>query len=128
LPFFWGIWSFSHNKAAAKSLLVYLSQRSSAEQFVAASGGYDLPPWANLYDFKTWEQEEPPKGTLYNYPPRHPDQVVSVACAPAPKRTANQMYVQATMTKMIAYCTQRGKSIGEAIDWAAAEIEGFSRM
>jgi len=128
LPFFWGIWNFSQNKAAAKSLLMYLSQRASAQQFVAASGGYDLPPWASLYDFKTWEQEEPPRGTLYNYPPRHPDQIVSVACAPAPKRIANQMYVQATMTKMIAHCTQSGKSIDEAIDWAAAEIEGFSRM
>jgi ABC-type glycerol-3-phosphate transport system substrate-binding protein len=127
LPFFWGIWNFSQNKAAAKSLLMYLSQRSSAEQFVAASAGYDLPPWAKLYDFKTWEEEGPPKGTLYNYPPRHPDQIISVAGAPAPKRIANQMYVQATMTKMIAHCTKGGESIVKAVDWAASEIEGFSR-
>jgi hypothetical protein len=38
------------------------------------------------------------------------------------------MYVQATMTKMIAHCTQGGESIGTAVDWAASEIEGFSRM
>jgi ABC-type glycerol-3-phosphate transport system substrate-binding protein len=128
LPFFWGIWNFSPNKSAAKSLLAHLSRRSSAEQFVVASHGYDLPPWGKLYDFKTWAEEEPPKGTLYNYPPRHPDQIPSVACAPAPKRIANQMYVQATMTKMIAHCTQGGEPINKAVDWAASEIEGFTRM
>jgi ABC-type glycerol-3-phosphate transport system substrate-binding protein len=128
LPYFWGVWNFSANKSAAKSLLSHLSQRASAEQFVAASGGYDLPPWANFRDFKTWAEEEPPKGTLFNYPPRHPDQIVSVACAPAPKHIANQMYVQATMTKMIAHCTQEGQSVDRAVDWAASEIEGFMRM
>jgi ABC-type glycerol-3-phosphate transport system substrate-binding protein len=128
LPFFWGIWKFSPNKSAAKSLLMHLSQRSSAEKFVAAGAGYDLPPWGKLYDFKTWAEEEPPKGTLYNYPPRHPDQIPSVACSPAPKRIANQMYVQATMTKMIAHCTQGGEPINKAVDWAASEIEGFTRM
>jgi hypothetical protein len=127
LPNYWGVWNFSANKAAAKSLLMHLSSRAAAERFVAASQGYDLPPWEKLLDFKTWVEEEPPKGTLYSYPPRYPDQIVSIACAPAPKRIANQMYVQATMTKMIAHCTQGGESIDKAIDWAAAEIEGFSR-
>src|SRR5437773_3219981 len=70
VPFFWGIWNFSPNKSAAKSLLAYLCQRSSVEQTVAASKGYDIPPFANLHDFKTWAEEEPPKGTIYNYPPR----------------------------------------------------------
>src|SRR2546428_11990020 len=37
VPFFWGIWNFSPNKSAAKSLLAYLCQRSSVEQTVAAS-------------------------------------------------------------------------------------------
>ena len=34
------------------------------------SHGYDIPPFAKLHDFKTWEEEGPPKGTIYNYPPR----------------------------------------------------------
>ena len=126
VPFFWGIWNFSPNKSAAKSLLAYLSQRSSVEQTVAASRGYDIPPFANLHDFKTWEDEAPPKGTIYNYPPRG-DVIMSVAYTPAPARIANQIYVQATATKMIAQCTQGGKSIAQAIDWAASELEGFSR-
>src|SRR5207344_326212 len=41
LPYFWGIWSFSTNKPAAKSLLAYLSTKDAVGQFVAASQGYD---------------------------------------------------------------------------------------
>src|SRR5215470_5701894 len=126
LPYFWGIWNFSGNKSAAKSLLTYLSQRPQAEQLVAASHGYDLPNFAKLRDFKTWAEEGPPKGTLYSYPPRE-DLITSIACAPAPTNIATQMYSQATMTKMIARCTQQGESIDRAIAWASDEIEGFMR-
>jgi hypothetical protein len=48
LPFFWGIWSFSKNQPAGKSLLAHLSQASSAEKRVIASGGYDLPSFEKL--------------------------------------------------------------------------------
>src|SRR5215471_8645539 len=47
-PFFWAIWAFSKNKQAAKSLLTHLSQASSIEKFVSASGGYDLPAYTNM--------------------------------------------------------------------------------
>jgi ABC-type glycerol-3-phosphate transport system substrate-binding protein len=125
-PNFWAIWSFSQNKPAAKSLLTHLSQRSSVEQLVAASHGYDIPPFEKLHDFKTWEEEGPPKGTLYNYPPRG-DVVASISGAPAPTRIGNQIFAQATMTKMIAHYTQAGESIDKAMDWAATELEGFVR-
>jgi hypothetical protein len=82
-----------------------------------------------------------PKGTLYNYPPRRSarkssslsprakaaDLVASIACAPARPRLPTQLYSQATMTKMIARCTQQGESIDQAIAWASDEIEGFMR-
>ncbi len=126
LPYFWGIWNFSPNQSAAKSLLTFLSQRSSIQQMVAASVGYDLPPFDKLNDFSTWADEAPPKGTLYHYPPRG-DQITSIAGAPAPPRIANQIYTQATMTKMIAQCTQGGKSIEQTIAWAADQLEGFMR-
>src|SRR5712672_1440365 len=67
LPFFWGIWSFSKNKQAAKSLLTHLSQTSAIETMVAASGGYDLPPFTGMTRFNTWAEQGPPKGTLYHY-------------------------------------------------------------
>jgi ABC-type glycerol-3-phosphate transport system substrate-binding protein len=125
-PHYWGIWGFSANKSAAKSLLMHLWQRASAEKLVAASHGYDIPAFAGLHDFKTWEEEEPPKGTLYNYPPRG-DVVESIAGAPAPPRIGHQIFAQATMPKMIAQCTQAGKTIDQAIDWAATELQGFMR-
>ena len=126
VPFFWGVWNFSPNKSAAKSLLTYLCQRSSVEQTVAASHGYDIPPFEGLHDFKTWAEEAPPKGSIYNYPPRG-DVTMVIPYSPAPARIANQIYAQATATKMIAQCTTQGKTIDQAIDWAASELEGFSR-
>lgn len=126
LPYYWGIWRWSKNIPAAKSLLAHLSLRSNIERLVAASGGYDIPGFSGLRDFKTWAEEGPPKGTVYNYPPRA-DQIVSIAGAPAPVPIAQQIYSQATMTKMIAKCTQGGESIDKAIGWAASELEGFMR-
>ena len=126
VPFFWGVWKFSPNKAAAKSLLTYICQRSSVEQTVAASKGYDVPPFEGLHDFKTWNDEGPPKGTVYHYPPRGDEEMV-IPYAPAPVRIANQIYAQATLPKMIAKCTTQGQTVAQAIDWAASELEGFSR-
>jgi len=78
-----------------------------------------------MRDFKVWEQVEPPKGTVYHYPPR--TQVTWMAGAPAPASIAQQMYVQAINTKMIARCTQGGDSIDKTIGWAASELEGYMR-
>ncbi|HYM71474.1 MAG TPA: extracellular solute-binding protein [Stellaceae bacterium] len=126
IPWYWGIWNFSPNKAAAKSLLMFLSERSSVEALVNASRGYDVPLYEKFRDFKIWDEEAPPKGTLHNYPPRG-DTVLSIACAPAPPNIANQMYAQGTMTKLVAHCTQQGEPIDKAIAWAEQEIEGFIR-
>ena len=126
LPFFWGTWNFSKNQSAAKSLLVFLSQASSAEQMVAASGGYDLPAFANLTTFKTWAEEGPPKGTLYHYPNPYNHQTLSIAAAPAPHKIAEQIYTQAIQTQMIVRYA-KGEAIDKTLDWASKEIEGFSR-
>ncbi len=99
-PFFWSLWSFSKNKEAAKSLLVHLSQPSSVEKMVNASGGYDLPAFENLTTLKVWAEQGPPKGTLYHYPNPFNHQTLSIAASPAPPKIAQQIYAQATMTKM----------------------------
>jgi hypothetical protein len=125
-PYFQTVWKFSKNKSAAKSLIHHISTRDSIEKLVAASIGYDIPAFANLLDFDTWKTVEPPKGVVYNYPPRG-DTIESIAAAPAPPKIAVQIYVQATMPKMINKCTQGGESIKSAIDWAASELEGFMR-
>ena len=126
LSYFWGIWKFAANKPAAKSLLTYLSQRAAVDQLVTASGGFDIPGFSGLRDFKIWAEQGPPKGTLSHYPARD-DQIVWIAASPAPTAIASQIYAQATNTKMIAKVTQGGESIDKAIAWAASELEGFMR-
>jgi ABC-type glycerol-3-phosphate transport system substrate-binding protein len=126
LPFFWGIWAFSKNQSAAKSLLVHLSSRSAAEKMVAASNGYDLPSFANLTDFKTWAEEGPPTGTLYHYPNPYNHQVLSIAGAPAPPKIAEQIYTQAVMTKMTVRHMQ-GEPMEQTLSWAEGEVEGYMR-
>jgi len=126
LPFFWAIWAFSKNKPAAKSLLTYLSQREAAERLVAASGGYDLPSFANLTQFKTWAEEGPPKGTLYHYPNPYNHQILSIAAAPAPPKIAVQIYTQAVMTKMTVRHMQ-GEPMEKTLAWAEDEVEGYMR-
>jgi ABC-type glycerol-3-phosphate transport system substrate-binding protein len=126
LPFFWTIWAFSKNKEAAKSLLVYLSQPSSIERLVVASGGYDLPAYEKFTTLKVWAEAEPPKGTLYHYPNPYNHQKLSIAAAPAPPKIAQQIYIQATLTKM---CLRyyRGEKMESTLAWAESECEGFLR-
>jgi ABC-type glycerol-3-phosphate transport system substrate-binding protein len=126
VPYFWSIWNFSKNQAAAKSLIVHLSQPSSAEKMVEASNGYDLPSFEKLTTFKTWAEEGPPKGTLYHYPNINNHQILSLAGAPAPHKIGEQIYVQALMTQM-AVRYFRGEAMEKTLDWAANELEGFTR-
>src|SRR5436190_595427 len=126
LPYFWGIWKFSKNKSAAKSLLLHLSQPSAVEKMVVASGGYDLPAFEKLTTLKVWQEEGPPKGTLYHYPNPHNHQVLSVAAQPAPPKIAVQIYTQAIPTKMVVRFMQ-GEALEKTLAWAEGEIEGFMR-
>jgi ABC-type glycerol-3-phosphate transport system substrate-binding protein len=126
IPFFWGIWSFSKNKPAAKSLLVHLSQPKAIEKMVAASGGYDLPAFDNLTTLKTWADEGPPKGTLYHYPNPYNHQILSIAAQPAPPKIAVQIYVQALMTQMTVRHMQ-GEPLEKTLAWAEGEVEGYLR-
>jgi ABC-type glycerol-3-phosphate transport system substrate-binding protein len=126
LPFFWAVWGFSKNKSAAKSLLMHLSTREAAEKMVMASGGYDLPSFEKLTDFKTWAEEGPPKGTLYHYPNPYNHQILSVTAAPAPPKIAFQIYTQAVHTKMIVRYLQ-GEPLEKTLAWAESECEGFMR-
>jgi hypothetical protein len=46
---------------------------------------------------------------------------------PAPVGIANQLYAQGTVCKLIARYTQQGKSMEQAIDETASELEGYMR-
>ena len=86
VPFFWGIWNFSKNQSAAKSLIVRLSQPDAVEKMVVASGGYDLPSFANFTDLQGMGGGGAAPGTLSHYPNPYDHQVLSIAGAPAPHK------------------------------------------
>jgi hypothetical protein len=113
---FWGLWNFSLNKSAAKSLLAHLSTRCSVEQARRREPRRRYSTLQKVRDFRTWAEEKPPAGTLYNYPPRH-DVMAFLAGYPAPPDIGTQMATQGTICKMVAVCTQQGKLIEEAVEF-----------
>ena len=128
LPYFYGIWNFSRAKPAAKALLAYLSHRDQVAKLVAASDGYDIPPFASLTDLDTWSVVGPPRGTVFNYPVReHHKAEATIACAPAPAEIAVQMYQQGIQAKMIARMVQNKEPVDRVLAWAEREVEGFKR-
>ena len=93
---------------------------------VLASGGFDLPPFENLTTLKVWQEEGPPTGTLSHYPNPYNHQVLSIAASPAPPKIAQQIYAQATLTKMCLRFA-RGEAMEKTLAWAEGECEGFMR-
>jgi ABC-type glycerol-3-phosphate transport system substrate-binding protein len=126
LPQFYGLWSFSKNKAAAKDLLLFISQKPQVARLVEASFGYDLPSFRSMYDLDTWKTVGPPIGTVYGYPPRS-DEQTSIAAAPARSEVGAQIYNQAINTVMVAKFTQGGEKLDAVIKWAENELEGTLR-
>ncbi len=126
LPQFYGLWSFSKNKAAAKDLLLFISQKPQVAKLVEASFGFDLPSFRSMYDLETWKTVEPPIGTVYGYPPRG-DEQTSIAGAPARSEVGAQIYNQAINTVMVAKLTQGGEKLDAVIRWAENELEGTLR-
>jgi len=124
---FYGTWSFGHNKSAAKELITYLQERPQVEGRCIASEGYDLPPLTSMSDFKIWEEVNPPKGTVYNYPirPWH-NALPSITAYPAPRDIAVQMYTRGIHPTLLAKLHSH-QSINQAIAWTHDELEGFIR-
>jgi ABC-type glycerol-3-phosphate transport system substrate-binding protein len=127
LDYFWGVYGFSQNKTAAKELVEYLMQREQVEPRCVATEGYDLPPYAGLLDFKVWENVEPPKGTVFNYPnrPWH-NQKPSLTASEAAPDIAVQIYNRAIHNQMMARIKEN-QTIPQVIAWAQDELEGFAR-
>ena len=126
LPQFYGVWSFSKNKSAAKDLLLHISQKEQVAQLVEASVGYDLPSFKSMYDLPTWKSVGPPTGVSYGYPPRG-DEQTSMFGHPARAEVGAQMYNQAINTVMVAKFTQGNEKLDDVIKWAEKELEGTLR-
>jgi ABC-type glycerol-3-phosphate transport system substrate-binding protein len=126
-PYFWGIWDFSKATSAAKDILLYLSQRESVESMAEAVAGYDIPAFPSFNDFKIWEDVEPPKGTIYNYPvrPWH-DAEYFITGSSGPPEIAVQVWNRSVIPGMVSRLVS-GQTIKESMDWAKGELEGFTR-
>lgn len=121
----WGVYSFSQNKTAAKDLIEYLMQRPQVEACWNVVDGLGLPPY--MTDFKIWEEVEPPKCTVYNYPIRRwHDERPSLTAAEATLDVAVQIYNRAIHNQMFALLKE-GQIIPRVIAWAQDELEGFLR-
>jgi ABC-type glycerol-3-phosphate transport system substrate-binding protein len=125
-PYFWGIWQFAQNKAAARELITYLCQREQVETLTTAVVGYDIPPFQSMSDFPVWADVEPPKGTVYNYPirPWH-DAEYYVTGSSGPPEIGVQMWNRGLVPTMVSKLVA-GQSIPQAIAWAKDELEGFA--
>lgn len=127
LPYFWGVWSFSRNKTAAKELIEYLMQRPLVEERCTVVEGYDIPPFPTMLNFKVWAEAGPPKGTVYNYPIRPVHHArPHIAASEASPEVAVQIYNRGIMPTMLAKL-KSGQSIDQVIAWAQNELEGFIR-
>jgi ABC-type uncharacterized transport system substrate-binding protein len=81
-----------------------------------------------MSDFKVWETEGPPVGSVYNYPVRaHHNAKTSIAMAPAPAAMAVQMYNQGLNTKLVARIVQGGESVDQALTWVERELNTIRR-
>lgn len=127
LPYFWGIWSFSPNKTAAKELITWLQQKPQVEALTNAAAGYDISPFGSLHGFDIWATEKPPVGTIYNYPMRSWfDAVSNVSGYPAPPEIATQLYSNATFNVMITKLAKQGQSMKDVLDWGEKQIENYA--
>src|SRR5262249_2567082 len=116
---FYGIWSFSRNKDAARELIEWLSQREQVEKLCIAGHGFDIPPFLSMREFSIWKDEGPPEGTLSNYPIKPAHHVTTtLPIYPAPRGVALQIYNLGILPNMVAMVTHGGRSIEEAISWA----------
>lgn len=128
LPYFWGIWSFSPNKNAAKELITWLQQRPQVQTLTEVSAGYDIPPYAGMHDFNVWATEKPPAGTLFNYPIRPWfDAVSNISGYPAPPAIATQLYSNATFNVMVVKLAQ-GQKMKDVLDWGEDQITSYANV
>ena len=126
-PYYWGIWNFSKNQSAAKDLIQFLADRKQQETLCTAVVGYDIPAFESMSNFPIWDEVEPPKGTVFNYPirPWHQAEYYITGSA-GPAEIAVQMFSRGTIPTMVAKLVS-GQSIEQAAAWAKEEISGFTR-
>ena len=119
-----GVWRWCKEKTAAKELIMYLLERPQQWKVLQASQGYDMPHLKSLYAHPVWEEQGPPKGTIYNYIPRGDEQLI-IAGWPASSAIGDKIYDSHIIPAMTAKATTGEMSPKEAMKWAARELESI---
>ena len=103
-PYFWAIWSFSRNKAAAKDLLEYLCQREQVKERTRAVSGFDIPPFDSMLDFTVWNEGRAAAWEMLDHYPIRPSHHARphVAGVPARPEIAMQIDSRGTQPAMLA--------------------------
>jgi len=117
-----GVWKWCKEKEAAKELITYLLEKPQQWKMLQAAKGYDIPQLKIMGSHPVWEEEGPPKGTIYNYIPRGDEQLI-VGGWPAPPEIAAEIYNRFIVPEMVAKATTGKMSPKEAMKWAAMELE-----
>ena len=117
-----GVWKWCKEKKAAKELIMYLLERPQQWKVFYAAQGFDMPQLKPMYAHPVWEEQGPPKGTLYNYIPRGDEQLI-VGGWPAPPEIGAQIYNRYIIPTMVAKASTGEMSPKEAMKWAAGELE-----
>jgi len=120
-----GVWKWCKEKKAAKELIMYLLERPQQWKMLDAAQGYDMPQLKPMYAHHVWEEEGPPKGTIYNYIPRGDEQLI-VGGWPAIPDIGAEIYNRHIVPAMVAKATTGEMSPKEAMKWAAKELEAIS--
>ena len=127
LPFFWGIWKFSQEQGggqepAGPPVAARIDREDGGGQRRLRPAGVRKSDQAEgLGRAGAAEGHAVPLSRIpYN------QQTLSIAASPAPPKIAQQIYSQATMTKMCVRYAQ-GETMEKTIAWAEGECEGFMR-
>ena len=96
VPYFWGIWNFSKNQSAAKSLIMHLSQavvgREDGRWPAAAT---TCRRSRSSRPSRPGPRKGRPRARSTTTPIPYNHQILSIAGAPAPHKIAEQIYTQA---------------------------------
>jgi len=116
------VWKWGKEKKAAKELITYLLEKDQQWKILAAAQGYDMPQLKPMYAHPVWQEEGPPKGTIYNYLPRGDEKLI-VGGYPAHPDAGVQIYSKSIIPVMVAKATTGEMSPQEAMKWCAQELE-----
>ena len=128
LPFFYGLWNFSKNKAGREGAAALSSRRSQrSPNWSQASSGYDLPvvsrPCTTSTPGRPSSRRSAPSMAIRRAATSRPR-------LPARRRASDvgaQIYNQAINTVMVAKVTQGGEKLDDVLKWAENELEGTLR-